>query len=240
MPRPKPLLATATGEPFQPVRLYYAVPDAAAVLARLAGLGCMDEVPSRGDWEWLFQEEAATLRLPGTCADIPRAMRPLVIGRIRFPRPASMTLQVNSIPRAIEGARFFGARLGELAVAFRVRVVNRNFAAGEGEPRDLAGMLDRDVVVIDPREGELVIQRMLQALGPEKARQQFAQGRFPGEDVPLVEDFPLHPEEESPDFRQLATLLSFRAVRAMEHWQGRTDLTLGAVIRRAAAQGQGR
>ncbi len=51
-----------------------------------------------------------------------------------------------------------------------------------------------------------------------------------GEDVPMVEDFPLAPEEETPDFRELATTLQLRGVRALERWRGKTHLTLSALI----------
>jgi hypothetical protein len=57
------------------------------------------------------------------------------------------------------------------------------------------------------------------------------------EDVPLIEDFPLAPEEETPDFRHLTFTLQLRLIRAMEHWRGNTDLTLTALIMRAVKQG---
>ena len=57
------------------------------------------------------------------------------------------------------------------------------------------------------------------------------------EDVPLIEDFPLAPEEETPDFRHLMITLQLRLIRAMEHWRGNTDLTLTAIIMRAVKQG---
>ena len=41
-------------------------------------------------------------------------------------------------------------------------------------------------------------------------------------DVPMVEDFPLAPEEETPEFRDLAMTLQLRCVRAIEHWKGNT------------------
>jgi hypothetical protein len=45
-----------------------------------------------------------------------------------------------------------------------------------------------------------------------------------------VEDFPLYPEEETPAFDNLGMILKLRSVRAMEHWQGHTDLTLSRLI----------
>jgi hypothetical protein len=56
------------------------------------------------------------------------------------------------------------------------------------------------------------------------------------EDIPLVEDLPLAPEEETPDFRNLATGLQLRYIRAVEHWRGNTHLTLTAIIMRTLEQ----
>jgi hypothetical protein len=46
-----------TNEPFQPVRLYYAVPDQAFVIRKLTALRCMVEAPSERCWQWLFHAE---------------------------------------------------------------------------------------------------------------------------------------------------------------------------------------
>ena len=45
-PQRPPLLATTTNEPFQPVRLYFAVPDAGAVRAKVKRIACIQEVPA--------------------------------------------------------------------------------------------------------------------------------------------------------------------------------------------------
>jgi hypothetical protein len=242
-PKPKtkpqsPLLATTTNEPFQPVRIYFAVPDADALMAKLQTLACMNVDPTRNCLEWLFDQESASLRFPGTFEDVPPAMRPIVLGRLRFPRKTAMTLQANSISRAIEGARFFGAKLGPLAVALRVRLVNRCFAASEGDINELAKTLDHDVVVVDPREGEMVLERAFKSLKTREGMLQFFKESQIGEDVPLVEDLQLNPEEETPAFDTLATTLNLRAIRAWEHWQGHTDVTLGSLIRKATEPGK--
>ena len=52
----------------------------------------------------------------------------------------------------------------------------------------------------------------------------------------MVEDFPLAPEEETPEFRDLAAALQLRLVLAMEHWQGNTDITLAALIVRTVEE----
>jgi hypothetical protein len=250
MMKPRCLLATMTNEPFQPVRLYYSIPDRSFVTGRLQALECMVEVPPERCWQWLFDSEAASLRFAaGGFDDVPKEKRPIVLGRIRFPKLDGMTLQTNSIERAIAGATFFAPRLGHEVVVMRVRVVNRCFAADEGPPDKLMATLDQDVTVIDPREAEAAIRREFQGVrtrqDAERAAVEFLETRTRSEeDVPMVEDFPLDPEEETPDFRNLATTLQLRFVRAVEHWRGNTHLTLAAIIRRTVdehmrAHGQG-
>lgn len=236
------LLVTMTNEPFQPVRLYYAVVDRALVRRKLAGLRCVVEAPSEGCRQWLFHAEAASLRFPGGGYDaVPKKARPIVLGRIRFPERETMTLETNSLDRAIAGARFFGPRLGPAVVAMRCRLVNRCFAAHEGPPDKLMATLDRDVTVIDPRAAEAALKRQFAGVRSAQDAERVAAESFEErlkrkDDVPMVEDLPLAPEEETPDFNHLATTLQFRFVRALEHWRGNTDLTLAAIILRTVQQ----
>jgi len=241
MQRQRCLLATMTGEPFQPVRLYYSIPDRLFVVKKLRAIKCMLEVPPERCWQWLFQAEAASLRFPGGYDAVPKEKRPIVLGRIHFSKNDGMTLQTNSIPRAIEGARFFGPRLGPEIIAMRCRLVNRCFAADEGKLDELMETLDRDVTVVDPREAEAAVRREFAGVrtprDAERAAAEFMERRLKSkEDVPLVEDFPLVPEEETPEFRELATTLHLRGVRALEHWQGNTHLTLAAIIARTVKE----
>ncbi|HTP24306.1 MAG TPA: hypothetical protein VMK12_01435, partial [Anaeromyxobacteraceae bacterium] len=125
------------------------------------------------------------------------------------------------------------------------RVVNRCFAADEGQPDELMRMLDQEVTVIDPREAEAAFTRDFNGVhtmeDAERAAAASLQRRLASkEDVPMVEDFPLAPEEETPEFRDLATALGFRFVRAVEHWKGNTDLTLTAIIVRTVEDGMRR
>lgn len=128
----KRLLATMTNEPFIPVRLYYSIPNRAFVLVKFRKLKCMSDVPPEQCWQWLFHAEAKSLVFAAGYDAVPKERRPIVIGRFRFPPENSMTFETNSIPRAIEGAKFFAPRLGPKVVAMRCRLVNRCFAAEEG------------------------------------------------------------------------------------------------------------
>jgi hypothetical protein len=230
-----------TGEPFQPVRLYYSIPHPLFVVKKLRAMKCMLEVPPERCWQWLFQGEAAALRFPGGYDAVPQEKRPIVLGRIRFPKNGSMILQTNSIPRAIEGGRFFGPRLGPEVIAMRCRVINRCFSADEGKLDELMKTLDRDVTVIEPREAEAAVRREFAGVRKpqhaERAVAEYVERILKSkEDVPLVEDFPLVPEEETPEFGELATTLHLRGVRALEHWQGNTQLTLAAIIVRTVKE----
>jgi len=201
----------------------------------------MVEVPPQRCWQWLFHGEAASLRFPAGYDAVPKENRPIVLGRIRFPKNGGMTLQANSIPRAIEGARFFGPRLGPKVIAMRCRVVNRCFSADEGKPDELTETLDHDVTVIEPREAEAAFRREFEGVrtlqDAERAAAEFLERRLRSkEDVPLVEDFPLAPGEETPEFRDLTTSLQLRLARAVEHWRRNTHLTLTAIIMRTSEE----
>jgi hypothetical protein len=195
-------------------------------------------------WQWLFHAEAASLKLAAGYDDVPVEKRPIILGRVRFPKNGGMILETNSIERAVQGARFFAPLLGPDVVALRCRVINRCFAADEGVPDELMKALDQDVTVVDPRGTEAQIAQDFKGVRTREAAERVASERLErelksGKDIPLVEDFPLAPEEETPDFRHLATGLQFRFIRAFEHWRGNTHLTLTAIILRTVEEGMG-
>lgn len=135
--RERCLLVTMTREPFQSVRLYYSIPSRPFVTESLRSLSCVVEVPDERCWQWHYDAEAASLPIAAGYDAVPPERRPIVLGRIRFPKSGGMTMQTNSIDRAVAAARFFGPRLGTEVVAMRCRVVNRCFAADEGQPDEL-------------------------------------------------------------------------------------------------------
>lgn len=200
-----------TKEPFQPVRLYYRIPSRPAVISELRDLECMAEDPVERCWQWLYHGETKALRFATAgYDDVPKERQPIILGRIRFPKSGGMTLQTNSIERAVQAARFFAPHLGSRVVAMRCRVVNRCFAADEGAPDELMKNLDSDVTVIDPRAAEVELEEAFKGVRSMEDAERAAAERLEkklksGKDVPLVEDFPLAPEEETPDFQHLAT-----------------------------------
>lgn len=240
------LLTTVTGEPLQPVRLYYSIPGRPAVTRILLGLRCIAEDESGRRLVWLYQHEAAALSFGGfrTHAELPAKVHPVVLGEFRFPEKDRMVLAFRSFERAIEAAKFFGPILGRTATLVRARVINRWFDASEGVagPDPLDKLLDTNVVRIDPKNAESKFrQAMAGTRTPEEKRRAFAAHARErrNHDVPMVEDFPLHPEEETENFRDLTMVLQLRTMRAYEHWCGNTHLTLADVIYRLVGGGYG-
>jgi len=238
------LLTTVTGEPFQPVRLYYSIPAKVGVIRVFAALRCMQEDRKGGRWGWLYQGEAEALTFGRPHAELPPEVHPVVIGVIRFPKKGGMTLEVRSFERAIVAAKFFGPILGAHVVARRARVINRFFEGTEvaGGLEQLDRNLDQNVTVIDPRVAEERMEQYLAGARTQEEKQRaldryYEDRRRARRDVPLVEDFPLAPEEETPDFMHLAMTLRLRSLRAYEHWNGNTSVTLQDIIYRLAEQG---
>jgi len=238
----KELLITLTNDPFQPVRLYYSITHRESVSRRLRTLECMDERANERCWYWLFHAEAASLRFGGGYEDVPEERRPIILGRLFFPDDKSMVLQTNSIARAIGAARFFSSYLGAECTAIRCRVVNRLFAADEGRQEELMKTLDQNVAVIDPRKAEASFRQDFKNARTQVDVERVAAKRLDRrleskEDIPLIEDFPLAPEEETPDFEHLMITLQLRLIRAMEHWRGNTNVTMTSLIVRMVKEG---
>ncbi|WP_438040152.1 hypothetical protein [Sorangium sp. So ce128] len=238
------LLATVTGEPFQPARLYYTIPSKPLVTRVLSQLRCTREGHERGCWVWFYTAEAEALTFGRPHAELPAEVHSVVIGTLRFPKKGGMIVEVRSFERAIAAARFFGPFLGSGAVLRRARVINRFFEGAEmqGDLEQLHRHLDQNITVIDPRVTEERMEQYLAgAKTPAEARRALDRyhedRRRERHDVPLVEDFPLAPEEETPDFMHLAMTLQLRSIRAYEHWNGNTHLTLTEVIHKLVEQG---
>ncbi len=244
VPRPNDprLLVTNTREPFQPVRLSYSIPSKAAVTNVLRALGCVGPEVGGRSWVWLYQAEVRPLTFGVPYDQVPADVQPIVLGHFRFPEATRMVLELRSFMRAYEAAKFFGPILGSKVVARRMRVINRWFKAEEvAQGLDkLDRLLDAHVVVIDPMKTEAEFeQAMAGAKTPREKRLAFDayNERRRKQDIPLVEDFPLAPEEETPDFSHLTMTLQWRLVRASEHWRGNTHLTLADIIHRTIEAG---
>src|SRR5574339_347635 len=66
------LLATMTGEHFQPVRLHYKVMNRPGLLRAFEKLRCLDYDSTRKRWVWLYAHEAKRLRFQRSYAQFPK------------------------------------------------------------------------------------------------------------------------------------------------------------------------
>jgi hypothetical protein len=240
----KALLTTVTGEPLQPIRVYFSVKNKAKVVTTLRALRCIDDDPRGRRLVWLYQHEAAALIFGARGhGELPAEVHPVVIGELRFPESDRMVLAVRSADRAIEGAKFFKDILGANVTLERARVVNRWFEASEGiaGPEPLDKHLDANVTRVDPKDAEEAFERAMAGTRTREEKERALAAHAAERrrrDVPLVEDFPLCPEEETPELRDLRMTLQLRSMRAYEHWRGNTHLTLADVIYGLVEQGK--
>ena len=74
------LLATTTGELFQPVRLHYNLVDQVGLERAFKKLRCVEYDQQGQRWVWLYDHEARTLKLPKAYSTISKELHPIVIG----------------------------------------------------------------------------------------------------------------------------------------------------------------
>ena len=233
----QPIAITHTGEPHQPVRLYWRVKNRPAVLSVFHGLRCVwEDADWAGRWIWLYADEASSVPLPKRPDEVPEIYRPIVLAQISFPAADKMIMRFRAVERAIAATLFFAPRFGQNAVPDRFRILNRLVTAEEvqREAHYCDMLLYQNVTIIDP-EVELRRRDALLDAAPtvrERRRlyEEDARARR-GIDVPEVEDFPLAMEEETETFTHLKATLRFRALRAFERWSGKS-VTLRDIIYR--------
>jgi len=206
-------LYTSTGEPFQPIRLFYAVSATSNARQRLKRLRCIQNV-SATELVWLHKREAKELRFAPHGVS-PSAGPPTVLGRFRFVTPTELTLQLRSLPRARAAAAFFAKILGADVTLTRLRIVNRFFERNE---------IDKGLQVLEAELDQNVTSCREPTMN-SATKQLNMTAAF---DVPLIEDCPVHPDDDTPDYTFLGYALNLRMLRAHDHFVG-GKRTLGQI-----------
>jgi hypothetical protein len=146
------LVATTTGEPMQPARLYYALPSGrrAAVVRVLERLRCIGRAPRGPRWGWWHRNEAARLDFSAFAGQARPSAEPVILGIIDLPPTGGMQITVRSFHRAVLAARFFGRRLGDRVTLVRLRVLNRLLCSPDvsGGVESVDDLLDHDVDMV--------------------------------------------------------------------------------------------
>lgn len=234
----QPLLATTTGEHFQPVRLHYRVLNRTGLLRAFEKLRCLDYDPTRKRWVWLYAHEAKRLRLPRSYAQLPKELHPIVIGAFFLRSKEALLLDLRSCERATAAIPFFDTHLPRRLVELEdAEVVNRLFpATKENLKLTPDALFDARIGTgIDP---EALVQRLAEktahARDPEEKLEIAladlrARAREP---LPEFERFPVHHAEDGTGGFELA--LRLRQMIAMQHWLGHPEYTLGDAIQALA------
>src|SRR3954463_14538590 len=132
----QPLLATMTGEHFQPVRLHYKVLNRSGLLRAFETLRCLDYDPTRKRWVWLYAHEAKRLRFQRSYAQFPSELHPIVIGAFFLRTRETLLLDLRSCERALLAVPFFDRHLPRRLVELEdAEVVNRLFPATEANQK---------------------------------------------------------------------------------------------------------
>lgn len=221
------LLATVTGEPCQPVRIYYRVSDKNAVNKKFGALKCMQADMVRRRWVWLFDGEARDLEFEKKYRDIPKKRRPIVIGSFYFRPPTEMYLDLRSIERAIHAVPFFDRHLGRrLAEATEFAVVNRLLSAAEYQ-------IDLDHFFAD--EVRLNLEdRLDQVKGNPLATLRLLEEEM-AKPEPEVVRGPLHYYSDGID--SFRASLRLRQSLALERWKG-NPATMQSLLEKLIGQSQ--
>jgi hypothetical protein len=230
----KSLLATVTGECFQPVRLHYRVLDHEGLLRAFKKLRCVDHDPEQGRWVWLYDHEARTLRFKRSYAQIPKDLHPIVIGSLFLRTKDELLLDLRSCERALLAIPFFDKHLPRgVAEVTEAEIVNKLFSA-EGNAKLTPDQLF-DHVRSTRRDPEATIQKIKeQAAHVQSVRERLKialKGLQAGAKQPLpeIERLPVHYYEDGIEGFALAVRL--RQIVAMQHWQGNLKYTLTDAIR---------
>src|SRR6266852_2904033 len=126
------ILATVTGEYFQPVRLHYRVFDHKGLLLAFNKLRCLVHVPTQQRWVWLYDHEAKHLEFKRSYAQISEHLHPVVIGSFFLRTNDRLLLDLRCCERATSAIEFFDKHLPRsVAKVTEAEVVNKLFSAAE-------------------------------------------------------------------------------------------------------------
>ena len=223
----KTLITTHTGEPSQPVRIYYHVVKPKTVERIFEKLRCVYfETPFRR-WRWIYEYEAQKLRFERSYSKIDKEVKPVVIGEFFWRGDSELLLEVRSFDRAIKALEFFAKRINpRVAQAKKLRVVNRFFAAQEPKIEQLLKspydrFFDGDEVEFQLNQQQLQVEQFhnLEQENPE-ALFESLEAKMK-QKIPEIEEIPLdYNQEKELNWSRLQMTLIFRQIEAQHRFAG--------------------
>ena len=222
----KILLATVTGEPFQPARIYYQLFDAEKIQIIFSKLRCMDYDRNQSRWVWLYHAESKKIKFQTPYVNIPRKLHPIVIGSFFLKNENEMFLNVNSFERVTKAITFFNKYLPRTTAKVNgVEIVNKIFSSIDGSIPRHEDYFDKRPVV--KRDSEMIlnqISNIASSVDDPMERLKLALSHteiMAKEPLPEVERLPTHFYEEG--IESLKTSLMMRTIIAHEQWSGNKD-----------------
>lgn len=223
------LVATTTGELFQPVRVYYRIQDRQQLKKVFSKLKCMS-FDKKGDrYVWLYIKEAQRLVFKNPLSTIPKHLQPIVIGSFFSATPKTMYLEVRSIERALAALPFFDGYFKNQGVDVTdVTIVNRLFSERE-VPSDISTLFKKETR-IDPDAKLKNLKSAMSKISAVTSTEDFL-SQLGFAQLPDVERFPSHYAEDG--IEQLEIALKNRQYVAFQHWNGNVDYSLNDLIAEA-------
>jgi hypothetical protein len=231
-------LCTTTGELFQLGRVYYQVSNQATVLGVFKKLRCMEFDGTRNRWVWLFEDEAKKIRLGRPHSQLPKEIRPVVIGAFTFRGEDQMLLDVRSFERVTQAIEFFDKRINRRAAQVtNLRILNKLFEATEETAQQLLqqspdSFFDCDNISRPADEFMAGIEQFKKEANIDIRRQKALawieqQAQAPRAEV---EEMPTHFYEDG--IEQLKRSLQLRQLELLEHWKGNSGANMLNIIQK--------
>lgn len=223
----KQMVSVKTGEPYQPVRIYYDLFKKKTVLSAFQKLKCMEYDAASERWNWLYEAEAKKLRFSNSYGTLRPADKPLILGYFTFRGEDQMLLDLRSSERAMHALDFFDKRINRYAAnPTRLRIVNRIFEVDDMPNREIHPSLDpffdRDDVRCLAKEMEAAFDKIAAEYADDPEGKEKAVSDYMNQNMdqphPEIEELIIHPDKI--DRLGLPMALQMRQVEAFEHWRG--------------------
>ena len=223
------ILATVTGEYFQPVRLHYRIDDYPGLLRAFKKLRCVARDPTQPRRVWLYDHEAKGLRFKHSYAQLPKHLRPIVIGSFFLRTKDKAVLDLRSCERAVLAIPFFDKHIPRsVARVTEAEVVNKLFPATGNEKLTPDGIFDQQrSTLVDPEATVRRIKELVADVPDPVERLRIAlEDMEAGAKTPLpeIERLPVHYYEDGMGGFEMS--LKMRQMVAGQHWLGNSGYSM--------------
>ncbi len=225
---------TATGEIFQPIRIYYEALKPTKIFNIFGKLKCLAPDANQSRWDWLYTGETSHLQFRKRVPDL---KPPLILGSFAFDQERKLWLDIPSIERALTAITFFDKHLPRNAAKlWYFSVINRLFNLEDAQRFDPAQHFDAAMEFRDPADA---LTAQLLALSEqardEHEKMELFQRFFTQRDAASkqeVEHNAIRYYDEG--LTPLQIILNTRQQVALQHWKGNTSYTRSDYLQQLA------